>query len=395
MRSAAERVRALVRWPVPGRPGRALIRALACLGAVLVVVACSSGQPGSGTNPGSGQNPAGRRGNFPRGRQGFVSFGGGGPGGGVVIFAGPVGLGGGAGRPKITVGPIPPASANRPIPLPLDSYEEVAGLEQNAIAAAAYLLMQRCMSAEGFVFTASPGGTGALSLLQQLEEGYGLASLPQAEQFGYGSPGGSQGPGGPVGPGALILPGLVGRAGSGRHSVAWTAALLGFAPGERLGRQRHLGCFQLAYTELYGSGRGGLGLSVAIGSDPVPGIAGEAASWTQSDPRITAVDSAWSQCMARRGYSYRNPAAAAGKNWPAAPSTVEIATAVADVTCKDQVNLVNTWLAVEAAYQRALISQNLAALASLQSAFRANLSRAQAILDSPPVSPPVSPAASR
>ena len=305
-----------------------------------------------------------------------------GPGGGAGLFilaAGPPG-GGSAGLCKIIVPPIPPASSNVPIALPLDSYEEVAGLEQNAIAAAAALLMQRCMADQGFQFTAAPGGSGGLSLLQQVEDSYGLASLAQAEQYGYGQPSGNLGPGGP---GAIILPGLVGAPGSSTHSVAWRSALLGFAPGERLGQERHQGCFQWAYTELYGSSGGGLGLSVAIGADPVPGIAGQAASWTQSDPRITAVNAAWSRCMAGRGYQYRSPAAAAGKNWPANPTVVEIATATADVSCKNQANLVNTWLTVEAAYQRALIGQNLSALARLQSAFRANLTRAKEILTSP------------
>ena len=43
--------------------------------------------------------------------------------------------------------------------------------------------------------------------------------------------------------------------------------------------------------------------------------------------------------------------------------------AVADVTCKAKTNLRNTWLAVEAAYQQALIGQNLATLSQLQANF--------------------------
>jgi hypothetical protein len=361
-----------------GQVGRLV---LAGLLAAVALAACSSGQPNSG--PSSKNFPPGSRG-LP-GRHGFIAINvGGGGGAGVAILAGGV-PNGGSGRPKISVGPIPPVTSNKPISLPLDSYEEVAGLEQNAISAAAALLMQKCMTQQGFQFTAAPGASGAVSLLQQVETGYGMDSLPQAEQYGYGQPGeaGPGGKGGPAGPGALILPGLLSGPGSGQHSVAWLSALLGFAPGERLGKIRHQGCFQWAYTELYGSTAGGLGLSVAISSDPVPAIAGEAASWTQSDPRITAADSAWSKCMAEHGYSYRNPQAAADKNWPSAPTSVEIATTVADVTCKNQVNLVNTWLSVEAAYQRALITQNLASLAHLQTAFQANLMRAQDILDNP------------
>jgi putative ABC transport system permease protein len=57
-----------------------------------------------------------------------------------------------------------------------------------------------------------------------------------------------------------------------------------------------------------------------------------------------------------------------------------IATAVADVTCKTQTNLLNTWLAVEAAYQAALIGQNLTTLAQLQASFAPLLRRANAAL---------------
>ena len=55
-------------------------------------------------------------------------------------------------------------------------------------------------------------------------------------------------------------------------------------------------------------------------------------------------------------------------------------TAIADVTCKTQTNLLNTWLAVQAAYQQALIGQNLATLAQLQANFAPLLRRANANL---------------
>jgi hypothetical protein len=50
------------------------------------------------------------------------------------------------------------------------------------------------------------------------------------------------------------------------------------------------------------------------------------------------------------------------------------------VTCKAQTNLTNTWLTVEAAYQLALISQNLTALAQLQTSFQSLLQRAEALV---------------
>jgi hypothetical protein len=152
-------------------------------------------------------------------------------------------------------------------------------------------------------------------------------------------------------------------------------ALLGFAPGARIGTSRPAGCLTQASDELYGSGRSGV-------SDPVPSIAVQASTWTQSDPRVLAVDAAWSVCMARQGYRYSNPEQAADAHWPSTPSAIETATAVADAACKQLVNLPNTWLAVEAAYQAALVGQNLTTLANLQTSFQKMLQRAEELLSS-------------
>jgi hypothetical protein len=84
--------------------------------------------------------------------------------------------------------------------------------------------------------------------------------------------------------------------------------------------------------------------------------------------------------MTARGFGYGTPQDAAQKNWPSLPTTAEIATAVADVTCKAQTNLTNTWLTVEAAYQLALIDQNLTALSQLQASFKGLLQRAEALV---------------
>jgi hypothetical protein len=118
--------------------------------------------------------------------------------------------------------------------------------------------------------------------------------------------------------------------------------------------------------------------------DPVPGLALQASQWAQTDPRVLAVERAWSRCMARRGYTYRNPLQAQQHSWPSAPSAGEVATAVADVSCKTQTNLPNTWLTVEAAYQTALISQNLTELSQLQASFQGLLQRAEEMLAAAP-----------
>ncbi len=267
--------------------------------------------------------------------------------------------------------PVPPANSAQAIALPLDSYENVSVQEQDALAAAGDLLTQRCMTAAGFSYpvAAQPGGGGAN--VQFIEDGgYGVASLTQAETYGYKQPAQS-GPGGPLG----ALPAFLTE--QHKHGPAWTSALLGFVPGARANAPQREGCLQAADTELYGKIGGN------PDPDPVPGIAIQSAQWTQTDPRILAVERAWSACMARGGLSYKTPADAEGRNWPSAPTPAEIAVAVADVRCKTQTNLVHTWLAVEAAYQAALIGQNLTALAQLQTAFWALQRRAELLLQLP------------
>jgi len=220
--------------------------------------------------------------------------------------------------------------------------------------------------------------------LEQVETaGAGLTSITQARVFGFVHPKntGSQ----PSGPQIIGIVSAVGFGQSLKAGRAYAEALFGFGPGYGTGPGGHLGCMQQASKEVYGP---------IIGEpvpDPVPQIAAQAVTFTQSDPRIHAVDRAWSTCMARHFYHYSTPQQVEGRQWRSPPNKAEIATAVADVTCKTQTNLLNTWLAVEAAYQQALIGRNLATLSQLQASFAPLLRRANAALAPPALSPGPAP----
>jgi hypothetical protein len=361
-----------------GPPAALALRCAAVLTAACMLAACTGGSGARGGGPG-GTGGAGRRPGSgtqvgpPARGPGLIVVG---AGGGRAAFVSISGLpGGNGGRPAITVPPVPPASSTRPIPMPLDSYEQVAGNEQEVLVEASNLLTQRCMESRGFSYTGTAQPSIELSSLQATEDSpVRITSLSQAQTYGYGTPNGGAG-------GGLGFFGTVSAQDFGAalrdKRLAWVMALFGFSPGPagQQARGHHEGCIQLVTSELYGPDRG------STNPDPVPGIAFQALQWTQNDPRILAVDKAWSACMARRGYSYRTPQAAAEHHWPSVPSPVEIATAVADVTCKTQVNLTNTWLTVEAAYQLALIAQNLTALSHLQSSFRALQQRAEQLVE--------------
>ena len=351
-----------------------ILRCVACLTAVCILAACSGGgHAGSSSARAGGSLAALRAARLHAiGARRFVVIGGGGGPAAIIAIGG---LGGGkSGRPQVSVPPIPPASSSRPIAMPLDSYEQVAGNEQEVLVEASSLLTQRCMTARGFSYAEAAQPSTELSGLQQTENSpVGLTKLSQAHIYGYATPKTDTGSSGPV------FFGFVGGQVFGQaiqdHGTAWVTALLGFSPGPVQQNQgHHEGCVPLVTSELYGPDRG------SSNPDPVPGIAFQALQWTQSDPRTLAVDKAWSRCMMARGFGYGTPQEAEQKNWPHLPTTAEIATAVADVTCKAQTNLTNTWLTVEAAYQLALIDQNLTALSQLQSSFKGLLQRAEALV---------------
>lgn len=352
--------------------GRAA-RWVAVLAAACLLAACT-GAPGAAKHHArSSLNPFGGRRPLRIAPRVVILGGGGAAGGGppvIFIGAGPAH----GSRPKITVPPIPPADSSLTIAMPLEAYQAISTQQQEALADASNLLVQHCMAARGFDDTSS--GSPPLSSVATLEQvetgGAGLTSLSQARTFGFGRPkGAGSAPSGPQ------IIGFVSAAGFGQSlkaGRAYAEALFGFGPGTGSGPGGHLGCLQQASKQVYGQ------LFGEPVPDPVPQIAEQAASYTQTDPRIRAVNRAWSACMARHFYHYASPAQVEGHRWKTPPDKAEIATAVADVTCKAKTNLLNTWLAVEAAYQQALIAQNLATLSQLQANFAPLLRRANAAL---------------
>ena len=341
-----------------------------------LLAACTAGH-GAGASSG----PPGAHRAFPFRRPAFlpgaVIYGGG--GGGAIAFSGPVtfigGPGSGGSRPKITLPRIPPANSSLAVAMPLEAYQAISTQQQEALADASNLLIQRCMAARGFNdnSAASPPFSTVTSLAQIETGGAGLTSITQARTFGFVHP---KGAGSSSSSGPAII-GIVSGSGFGaslKVGRAYTEALFGFAPGSGAGPGGHVSCLQESSKEVYGPIVG------EPAPDPVPGIAQQAVGFTASDPRIHAVERAWSRCMARHFYHYSTPQQLEGQHWKSPPSKKEIKTAVADVTCKTQTNLLNTWLAVQAGYQQALIGRNLATLAQLQANFAPMLRRANAAL---------------
>jgi hypothetical protein len=106
------------------------------------------------------------------------------------------------------------------------------------------------------------------------------------------------------------------------------------------------------------------------------------------DPAVEAATRAWPACMARNGYTFDQPqnvffremqSMNGGVKGPAsgndtvggAANQAQIATAVTDADCGQSTDLAGIYFAVQASYERQLVTANQQALAAAVSAYRA------------------------
>ena len=132
----------------------------------------------------------------------------------------------------------------------------------------------------------------------------------------------------------------------------------------------------------------------AMDDGPLAGIAAmsnDIATDVQNDPAVQAATRAWSACMARSGYSF-DPQAAARQEVmamygigngpgpkvinPQAPvstaaNQAQLAAAVTDADCTQSSDLAGIYFAVQASYEKQLVTANQQALAAAVSAYRA------------------------
>jgi hypothetical protein len=276
-------------------------------------------------------------------------------------------------RPRITVPPVPPAGSPEPS-LPVDAYIQTSVQQDETLSTAAAQVAQRCMSAAGFSYPVAPQPNYDAIFSQQFDhQNAGLTSLAQARSYGFQPPPDM----------AKIfairhlnqLPTFAAE--QRKHGTAWASALVGEVPGMKPGTPP-LGCVRAANMLMFGNFNGSL-----VGGTPTP-IDFNAIKWTESDPHVLAAQRTWSACMARHGLRFTRMAdLTAGRVWPDPPTPAEIAAAVTEVRCNHQANLANTYLTVEAAYQRALIGQNQPDLQQMQADFGTLQKRAAQVLARP------------
>ncbi|MFK3984122.1 hypothetical protein ACI2K4_27595 [Micromonospora sp. NPDC050397] len=267
------------------------------------------------------------------------------------------------------VGTIPEIGSTQGLALPIEAYM-LTGDENALVLRARQTLIERCMRGFGLTYSirlVPPSRTFSL-----VERRYGVADAATAAEWGYHSPDPAQGerrraladnnaqtptellvltgwPGGNVLPGAT--PPAAGRV-AGRQIPAG-------------------GCQGEAVREITGDDGG-------YGDDAIVQAINQSTE-SDSDRRVSDAVERWSECMKRAGYDYPGPMEAIDSFGGPAPSEVERKTAVTDVKCKSETNLIGVWFTVESAYQTAAIQQNREHLASVQNRLKTIIRNATSI----------------
>jgi len=234
----------------------------------------------------------------------------------------------------------------RTIEFPLDPYLNVGGSAYDVEADAYQILMERCLA--GFGFTVDP--RPAVASVDLRARKYGLVNMNDALQYGYNNP-------------LTAGDGADDAAAAPPKSDAFYAVAYGEGPSGTYNGM------EIPEGGCHGAAQRTLDDGAAPVANPMFGQAlrNQASNLAEQDSRVVAAFSAWSECMARSGYDYDDPWEANDDpafNGPEA-TQMEISVAAADVACKEEVDLVDTWAAVEVAYQERLIEENSVALAEL------------------------------
>lgn len=272
----------------------------------------------------------------------------------------------------------PTADAVDEIVLPIDAYA-LSTVEVGQMGRVRMLLAGECMRGFGFDFDArSVGADDSQSRVQDVgthgnRRRYGVTEEAVAARYGYhlastvagDKPAGKR----------------QSDHGFGEMTAAKEAVLFGRrADGKALtevsGRQVPAGgCFGEASSKISNTGE----LAEAV---VVSRIASESFERSLNDSAVTAAISKWSACMKAKGHTYPNPLDAAGAfdlDTPTVP-VKEITAAKADVQCKREVGLVDTWMGFETRYQKAEIEKHAEELRAIKSERAKQMKRIAEIL---------------
>ncbi|MFI8909594.1 hypothetical protein ACIGV8_29320 [Streptomyces albidoflavus] len=253
--------------------------------------------------------------------------------------------------------PVPEVTAFRQIDSAADLELPVApylfsDAELSRLMGARELLIRECMQELGFDYQ-TPDGSRAVGPRTLTERRYGLADVTQAKRDGYHL----------FGPEVRPEPKLppeqyraVTGEGSGKDIPKGGCA----GQAERaLGGEKPFGPSDLAQT-----------------------INGKSYELSMRDNRVRKVFTSWSACMRKQGYTYKDPMAAMSAPEFSAEEIGpgETEAAQHDVKCKEKVNLIGVWHAVESAYQKELVQEHASELRLVLEAKREQLKESRKMM---------------
>jgi hypothetical protein len=290
----------------------------------------------------------------------------------------------GSGRPAYPG--APPASVIASLHLPIYDYRPTSE-ERAALAHAQGVLIRRCMEQKGFAYAVGNFEQESIDEAYLGPHGelrrYSVVDPGLAGAYGYTLPK-------PAVDAELntkkeeaaaraALP-----AGTDVNSPAYQKALSGSGPGDIVklsdGRMLTGGCSAAATRQIEQGLWGEAPLVSTIDHDSF--------DRSKDSPEVQAAVTKWSQCMATHGYHYADPLKAGDDLYSDARRDViapsagpqEIQAAVIDVSCKQRVGLVKTWISVESRLEKALIAEHALELQEVRTHNANALRRAAEIL---------------
>ncbi|WP_406738641.1 hypothetical protein OG365_25330 [Streptomyces sp. NBC_00853] len=238
---------------------------------------------------------------------------------------------------------------SKTLKLPLDDYL-LTTVDAGTLARGRDSLMQRCITGLGAPYT--PKALGSTDI-ETNERRYGLADAELAKQHGYHVPDVK------------------------RPAEDYPSAIMPLVTGEvptyNGAPVPEGGCIGEARRELHEA-------EMQDALDLPQKLNMESYKKSQKAPAVMKATAEWSNCMKESGHAYPDPLAAINdKEFSAeTPGIREKDVALADVLCKQKVNLIGAWSDAESEYQRFLIESNSAALAGPLLAKQKTMSAAKA-----------------
>ncbi|MFE7135212.1 hypothetical protein ACFVIM_30575, partial [Streptomyces sp. NPDC057638] len=257
-------------------------------------------------------------------------------------------------------GPPPTAAMDTAtLVLPFDAYEN-SPYESLTISEATDLLLRSCLRAQGVTWSPLPPLT-ARDVEPPHTRRYGLTGARDAARYGYHL----------APPSPAYQRREAARTARGKLPAAQRRAAYG--PGGITGVG---GCWARANARIVRE----------VGprdQDHLAQASTRTFAEARRSPEVTAANRAWSACMKRAGFSYGDPFQSfADPAWGARPRPVarELATAAADVRCKEDVGLVEAWVAADRRVQEAAVRAEPARFRAHAGIKRAWLATAQRVL---------------